>query len=1405
VERCAEYQGCSALRDCSVVPACADLRGNRQAGQGGASEPHRQILLQLKDGMNTASATRTGVIQRPLFHRVARKWYSWAGLALTVTASYLAIDGQLRLGSVTQLQASPRANEAAWQAIPPQQPVPAPATVPPTELNLEQLLEAAIATPPTEGPRIPDVIPIPAEKLIPLNGTPVGMVLDSYVTGQPVQPVSNQEVHVPILPPVPVAAPIIVPPQTEPVIEVQALPVQPAPLTVAEPQPVPVPQVQLQPMPQVLPETAVVPAPVPTVLAQNPSTLPMPNPPVGRPVEIIPEGEAIPTRPNLDPQTAEALANEVESLTQNEKLVYEAAQNAAKMKDFPRMVELFDKLLKARPDLLYIRAEYAGLLVTAGELQRAVDQYKRVIELSPDTMLYRIRLGDVYIIGKDYKAAIRMFSDVLRQPPYEPEYAVRLARAYVFDRDFNNAFRVFDQMLAKIRPDDPRAPAAMGALLLDLDMPTEAMPFLLAKRKQLEKDPRRKESQLLEVLGGLIRGYARLGERQAAMDIIAELPTIAVDQIGIRLNLGDELRGIEEYELAAQVYNQVLQLDPNYGPAIIGMARIYLGMSHPAQARQILDSFRPAPRQMRDYLDTYSVYHQRVGEYIEARQIYTDMLRRNENDNSTRVSLGLLFYNYKDEYERSKAEFAKVPPTATEGREARRNFANVLAYQKKFQEALEIDRMMLQEDPSDYLTIAQTTTHYAKAGMFDQAISLARGYLATNPRSEGQAVAVRLALGRALLDAGRYLDSIREYEILISRASGRQVEAYYGLMRAHEKLGNGERARQFAACMSALPGGEFRNRLQLATLYYIDYDDNRAIEICMGLLNQDPKHLPTLLRLADSQQRLSRFSGQPADVFQTGGAILGLSPTNVRGHFAVARSFAVAQNFRKAAGQYDQLIQLDPDQFGPRLERVRCLYADHQYSAARSSYENLQKPSPDDAMMTNIGDLVTRSPKMAAFLQPYVVSGAGGIGLRKELGRLSTTVPDPEVRLAMHRVVCDYDACVARYAAIRLEQDALEVKDYRPFTALNQLQQASEFDRNNTETLFGLGQQFSSLRFTQRAIEAYGGVLNIDPTHRDSMVATERASAEMGPKLDANWGYFQQRGRDRLATIDREKYMVAGRIPLGDELEYLQLGYQHYFYRSPFDYPNTVGYAPFMRLQKRVTDLLLLYGQVNVEEYNNGFDTRPTFDIGAQYQFCEWASARFGGNLENVVENGESIRQDIHRGGIYAGADVRPTRLWAFGGQYNYWHYSDDNDLNAFTLYNELILTLPPKLLKIAQRMYFWGYREGTTFPTDPPDERNIAGAVHPYFSPDAFSQVEMRLEWYHWLSRDYFVHSNQCWYSLQYGIMTDNQLVTYHNLRAMLNYDVCTWLTIGAQADAQLSDPYTMFSAMGYLQIRFR
>jgi hypothetical protein len=501
------------------------------------------------------------------------------------------------------------------------------------------------------------------------------------------------------------------------------------------------------------------------------------------------------------------------------------------------------------------------------------------------------------------------------------------------------------------------------------------------------------------------------------------------------------------------------------------------------------------------------------------------------------------------------------------------------------------------------------------------------------------------------------------------------------------------------------------------------------------------------------------------------------------------------------------LIALDPTNRVPPRERARVLFSDHQYSAARAQYNVMLSPTPEETVVSEMAYEAQRDGRLRQAFAPYLSSPMSGPTVRAELARLASSCPDEEVRLAAHRLICDYDTCLAWQEAYRLERDAKELKGYRNYSAVAQYQALIQFEPSNTEGTYDLGQVFGDLRQTRAELNWYNDTLAIDPTHRDAICYSERASAEISPKLDIRDDWMSQRGRSGLASIDRERYLAAVSLPLGDENEYAQFGYMREAY-NPLDGPQVWGNVPFFRVQKKWDDSrLMTYGQVNLEEFasGEGFHTRPTFDVGYWYDHNDVFRSRGGLFLENVAENGESIRQDIFRYGLYCGEDVRPTRTWSFGGTYTYAHYSDNNDAHQLYLYNGVALTLPPKMIRIAEDCNVWSFRDQTRFNSPIPDPNFMFGTVHPYFAPNIYSSCEVRVEWWHWLSRDMYVHSNQCWYSLQYGIATDSDLVVYHDLRAIFNYDVNSCLSIGAQASAYLGGPtYTQYMAMAYLQVRF-
>jgi len=240
-------------------------------------------------------------------------------------------------------------------------------------------------------------------------------------------------------------------------------------------------------------------------------------------------------------------------------------------------------------------------------------------------------------------------------------------------------------------------------------------------------------------------------------------------------------------------------------------------------------------------------------------------------------------------------------------------------------------------------------------------------------------------------------------------------------------------------------------------------------------------------------------------------------------------------------------------------------------------------------------------------------------------------------------------------------------------------------------------------------------------------------------------------------------------------------------------------------VQKLLSPEALFHAQVNVEQYADRFQTRPTFDTGVTYRHTDCLTLRSSLFLENVAENGESLRQDIYRYGGNAGADYRLTRLWLTGANLRYAGYSDQNSLVEADAFSDVSLSLPPKQLRLISSIQYLGYANQSEINFDPQAPLRNDGTIHPYFAPKNFASTMTRIEWKHWLSRDYFAHSNQCWYMLSYGLAIDSTQVFYQDLRAAFNYDYCSWLTVGMESRGFYSKDFDQISLMAFMIVRFK
>jgi hypothetical protein len=458
----------------------------------------------------------------------------------------------------------------------------------------------------------------------------------------------------------------------------------------------------------------------------------------------------------------------------------------------------------------------------------------------------------------------------------------------------------------------------------------------------------------------------------------------------------------------------------------------------------------------------------------------------------------------------------------------------------------------------------------------------------------------------------------------------------------------------------------------------------------------------------------------------------------------------------------------------------------------------IQAPDADEQLRNALTGLAQRDPRINQVLGPCLAVPLNARLLKIEVARALHTVGDPEISAAIQRILLDYEARATEQTLAHLE-DAEKSNAWRPYAVIPMVHSLLDVEPSNTSAWFDLGQAHGTLHQNRAEMPAYSEDLQIDPREREASESLQRSALELNPQFLANMLLFRERGRNGLASIDRYRYTVGARVPWGNENEFVEVDYSRVAYR-PLDDRTLDGNILTARGQGNCIPTLLLYGTANLEMYTDRIRDRVTFDTGVLYDATPQLRLRTSGFLENVVENGESMRQDIHRGGARRGADYRFDRYWLLSGTYTYARYSDRNDYNDFYVVSEHTICFPPTQLKLILSGDFYGYSQQTVFP---PPGQGLVGTIHPYFSPSFFAFYQARLDWTHWLSRDYFVHADQCWYSAQVGAAVDNQSKAYAILHGVLNYDVCPWLSIGLDGQVMLSDVYNYESLYAYVVFR--
>lgn len=271
-------------------------------------------------------------------------------------------------------------------------------------------------------------------------------------------------------------------------------------------------------------------------------------------------------------------------------------------KHYPEAKAVYEKLLTLQPDEKWIKLalddvtygkqlDLIKTLIKNDQFAKAAEIYRQLLRESPENPNFYFGLGQMQMRLKEYQQSIITNSTGLKKNPEANELRIALGYAYFFNKNLAKARKVLSKAV-ELDPKDPEALAGLGHVnaLEGSYGPAEQL-YLAA----LQIDP--KNQSAMSFYGDMLMKQKRYSEAQ---DTFSSLKKILPDAVWVTralqdaidgpvTNIANELSYREEFELAADLYRQLIASAPEDPARYLPLGQMYENLQQYCRAIKIFN------------------------------------------------------------------------------------------------------------------------------------------------------------------------------------------------------------------------------------------------------------------------------------------------------------------------------------------------------------------------------------------------------------------------------------------------------------------------------------------------------------------------------------------------------------------------------------------------------------------------------------------------------------------------------------------------------------------------------------------------------------------------------------------------------------------------------------------------
>ncbi len=700
--------------------------------------------------------------------------------------------------------------------------------------------------------------------------------------------------------------------------------------------------------------------------------------------------------------------------------------------------------------------------------------------------------------------------------------------------------------------------------------------------------------------------------------------------------------------------------------------------------------------------------------------------------------------------------------------------ASLLRSCERYEEAEGIYLRLLFESPQNHPALLGLARVRYLENRLDSAAHYIEQYLEARPGDhEGTLLAAEISVRR-----GNYDDAIDLYSG-VGEDSALQVEALLGMGRVRLEQGKQEQAKAFfeqalaldpknAGALFYCAGPETREKerslsardLEVwARLYTSEGDNKSAVRLYEASLEQDPLYFPSRIGLAETLAVDQQFKRAVRE-FE---ALAGVFPGNRKVLMGRARTLAWAKRYQESLKLYDQIHALSPLDPVPQKEKARTAAWAKDMDLALETYDRLLFPPVDQGLASAIACIAADSGDEAlgrrAFrLADHAEKGSLHEGYEAFSEDFDAMKDDlsPQTR---NRVQGELIRLLPAYniqKGVSLEKKAKHLAwDLRFSRSLEAYEELTGFAPGNQEALFDYAQVQCALGLCDHEAETYNKLLELDSRHSLARTALERLEIRKSPSIAPGYSYWNERGRDRLSSIERHRIDLALDIPVHCRFGLRVAG--HHWTERP-GYTNESIQADGFTLAMNAVFNAYLKGEASWtrKSYRDErFDTRDTGHASLWANLRDYAQVGIGYDRTDELYNSFGIEQGIQADSWWLSVASHITRRLDVRATARYHSYSDDNSGRQYLIEAGYALTDHPRLFKAAVFAEHRDTREENIYRYQ---GGRLVDITHPYWTPNNYYAGGIRFQWHHDLSRLFICGGEQHGYNLNLTLGTDTE-----------------------------------------------